>query len=108
MHQSTTALFVSVVFQTLTLSQWATRTVQSVTEFRLYPFTYGPSMISIKKQDVPVICKEDIDLHLLENLLQQQLSETEPDIISELQTVISSMANANAKDLLLLTSNPIH
>ena len=58
-------------------------------EFRLDPFTYGPSMFSIKKQDVPENRKEDMDL--LENLLQQQLSETEPDIVEELQTVINGI-----------------
>ena len=47
-----------------------------------------PYMISIKKQDVPVSCKEDMDL--LENLLQQQLSATEPDIVSELKTLINA------------------
>ena len=81
-----------------TLSHWATNTVQSTTglnvanihqEFGLDPLVHGPTMFTVKKRDIPENKEEDLEL--LENLLQQQLVETEPDIVSELQTVIDNI-----------------
>ena len=80
-----------------TLSYWATKTVQSVTglnitnirqEFGLDPLLNGPSMFTVKSKDIPENGNEILEL--LETLLQQQLQETEPDIVTELQTIINS------------------
>ena len=46
-------------------------------------------MFIVKKKDIPENCDEDLEL--LEHLLQQQLVETEPDIVAELQTLIDNI-----------------
>ena len=80
------------------LSYWTTNTVQSVTglnmtnirqEFGLDPLQNVPSMFIVKCKDIPGTGNETLEL--LDNLLQQQLQETDPDIVTELQTVINNL-----------------
>ena len=58
-------------------------------EFCLDPLLHAPSMFTVKRKDIPETGNETLEL--LENLLQQQLQETEPDIVTELQTVINNL-----------------
>ena len=81
-----------------TLSHWATKTVQSVTglnmanirqEFGLDPLLHGPSLFTVKNKEIPENGNETLEL--IDNLLHQQLQETEPDIATELQAVINNL-----------------
>ena len=46
-------------------------------------------MFIVKGKDIPETGNETLEL--LDNLLQQQLQETDPDIVTELQTVINNL-----------------
>ena len=81
-----------------TLSHWAIKTVQSTTglnvanirhEFGLDPLLHGSTLFTVKRKQIPENHEED--LKLLADLLAQQLVEPEPNIVSELQTVIDNI-----------------
>ena len=46
-------------------------------------------MFTVTRKEIPENNEED--LQLLADLLQQQMAETEPDIVSELQVVIDNI-----------------